>query len=47
MFSFYTAFSAYSEVAILLLTAVLSADVCDVSEGAQESPAVPGRSDAD
>lgn len=47
MFSFYTAFSAYSGAAILLLTAVLSADVCDVSEGAKESPAVPGWSDAD
>lgn len=47
MFSFYTAFSAYSEADILLLTAVLSADVCDVFGGAKESPAVPGWSDAD
>lgn len=33
MFSFYTAFSAYSEATVLLLTTVLSADVCDIFGG--------------
>lgn len=47
MFSIYTAFSAYSEATILLLTTVLSAEVCDVFGGAKESLAVPGQSVAD
>lgn len=46
-FSIYTAFSAYSEATILLLTTVLSAEVCDVCGGAKESLEVPGQSVAD
>lgn len=40
-------FSTYSEATILLLTTVLSAEVCDVCGGAKESLAVPGQSVAD
>lgn len=45
--SIYTAFSTYSEATILLLTTVLSAEVCDVCGGAKEILAVPGQSVAD